>query len=69
MRLAFLILFLANVAAFGYIRFAESRVGADARNALLQISPEKIRVLKRERRDKDTAVPPSSPAATSADAL
>ncbi len=46
MRLLFLILLLANVAAFGYIRFAESRAGADAQNAPLQISPEKMKLLK-----------------------
>lgn len=46
MRLLFLILLLANVAAFGYIRYAESRVGADAQIAMLQISPEKLRLLK-----------------------
>src|SRR3990172_9792955 len=46
MRLLFLILLLANVAAFGYIRYAESRAGADAQIALLQISPEKVKLLK-----------------------
>ena len=46
MRLLFLIFLLANVAAFGYIRFAESRVGADAQIGLLQISPEKMKLLK-----------------------
>ena len=48
MRLLFLILLLANVAAFGYIRYAESRVGTDAPIALLQISPEKLKLLKPE---------------------
>lgn len=61
MRLLFLILLLANVAAFGYIRFAESRAGADAQNALLQISPEKMKLLKPGRKDKAAAVLPSSP--------
>jgi len=46
MRLLFLIFLLANAAAFGYIRFAESRVGADAQIALLQISPDKMKLLK-----------------------
>ena len=46
MRLLFLIVLLANVAAFGYIRFAESRVNADAQIALLQISPDKMKLLK-----------------------
>ena len=45
MRLIFLMLLLANVAAFGYIRYAESRAGADAQIALLQISPEKLKLL------------------------
>ena len=46
MRLFFLILLLANVAAFGYIHYAEGRVGADAQIALLQISPEKLKLRK-----------------------
>ncbi len=46
MRLLFLIFLLANVAAFGYIRFAGGRVGADAQIALLQISPDKMKLLK-----------------------
>jgi len=64
MRLLFLILLLANVAAFGYIRYAESRAGADAQIALLQISPEKMKLLKPgapppvERKDKAAAPPP-----------
>jgi cell division protein FtsN len=67
MRLLFLILLLANVAAFGYIRYAESRAGADAQVALLQISPEKMKLLKpgapppTERKDK-AAAPPALPA-------
>lgn len=61
MRLLFLILLLANVAAFGYIRFAESRAGADAQNALLQISPEKMKLLKPRGKDKAAAALPSSP--------
>jgi SPOR domain len=61
MRLLFLILLLANVAAFGYIRFAESRAGADAQNALLQISPEKMKLLKSRGKDKAAAALPSSP--------
>lgn len=46
MRLLFLVLLLANVAAFGYIRYSESSAGADAQIALLQISPEKMKLLK-----------------------
>jgi hypothetical protein len=46
MRLLFLILLLANVAVFSYIRYAESRTGADAQNSLLQISPDKVKLLK-----------------------
>ena len=64
MRLLFLVLLLANVAAFGYIRYAESRAGADAQIALLQISPDKVKLLKSgtqapaERKDKARAAPP-----------
>ena len=46
MRLLFLILLLLNAAAFGYIRFAESRTGADNQIALLQIAPDKMKLLK-----------------------
>lgn len=57
MRLLFLILLLANVVAFAYTRYAESRPGADAQIALLQISPDKVKLLKPgtrppERKDK-----------------
>src|SRR5215218_4568096 len=46
MRLLFLILLLLNALAFGYIRFAESRAGADNQLALLQIAPEKMKLVK-----------------------
>jgi cell division septation protein DedD len=46
MRLLFLILLLLNAVAFGYIRFAESRAGADNQIALLQIAPEKMKLSK-----------------------
>ena len=46
MRLLFLILLLLNAAAFGYARFAESRAGADGQLALLQIAPERMKLLK-----------------------
>lgn len=46
MRLLFLILLLANAAAFGYIHYAEGRAGADAQNSLLQISPDKVKLLR-----------------------
>lgn len=46
MRLLFLIFLLLNAAAFGYIRFAESRVGADSQIPLLQIAPDKMKLLK-----------------------
>ncbi len=46
MRLLFLILLLLNAIAFGYIRFAEGRAGADNQIALLQIAPEKMKLLK-----------------------
>lgn len=67
MRLLFLILLLANVAAFGYIRYAESRIGADAQIGLLQISPEKMKLLKpgappAERKGQPAAAPQPLPA-------
>jgi hypothetical protein len=46
MRLLFLIFLLANAAAFGYIRYAEKRSGSDAQIALLQISADKVKLLK-----------------------
>lgn len=61
MRLFFLLLLLANVAAFGYIRYAESRSGADTQNALLQISPEKMKLLKPGRKEQTAALPKSPP--------
>jgi len=45
MRLLFLTLLLANVAAFGYIVYAEGRAGGDAQIMMLQISPEKVKLL------------------------
>lgn len=66
MRLLFLILLLANAAAFGYIRYAEGRAGADAQNSLLQISPDKVKLLKpaaplpAARNGRGTAVQPQS---------
>ena len=46
MRLIFLVLLLLNAAAYGYIRFAEGRAGADNKLPLLQIAPEKMKQLK-----------------------
>jgi hypothetical protein len=46
MRLFFLILLLVNAGAFGYIRFEESRDSAGGQIALLQIAPDKIKLLK-----------------------
>ena len=65
MRLLFLLLLLANVAAFGYIFYAENRVGAGAQIMLLQISPERLKLLKPapsrpEANDKGAAVQPSA---------
>ncbi len=63
MRLLFLIVLLANVVAFGYLRYAEGRAGADAQIALLQINPEKMKLLKAgaatsaPRREKAAAAP------------
>jgi len=53
MRLLFLILLLVNVAACSYIFYAERRAGADAQIMLLQISPDKLKLLK------PTAPPPA----------
>ncbi len=67
MRLLFLLLLLANVAAFGYVLYAEGRAGADAQNLMLQISPEKLKLLRpappqpAERKDKGAAVAPPLP--------
>lgn len=63
MRLLFLLLLLANAFAFGYIRYAESRAGPDAQNALLQISPDKLKLLKPAapaRSGRGAAIPPQS---------
>lgn len=62
MRLLFLILLLLNAVAFGYIRFAEGRAGADNQLALLQIAPEKMKLLKPgapalPRKDSSRALP------------
>src|SRR4051812_45686087 len=46
MRLFFLILLLLNAGVFGYIRFAESRGSVDNQWMLLQIAPEKMRLIK-----------------------
>lgn len=61
MRLLFLILLLANLIGFAYIRYAESRAGVDAQIALLQISPEKVKLLKPRGTDKAAAALSSSP--------
>ncbi|MEK7874897.1 MAG: SPOR domain-containing protein [Pseudomonadota bacterium] len=61
MRLLFLILLLANLIGFAYIRYAESRAGTDAQIALLQISPEKLKLLKPRGKDNAAAALPSSP--------
>ena len=56
MRLLFLIAVLLNAVAYGYIRFAEGRAGADNQLSLLQIAPEKMKLLK------PGATPPAPPA-------
>ena len=60
MRLLFLLLLLANFIGFAYIRYAESRAGTDAQIALLQISPEKLKLLKPRGKDNAAAALPSS---------
>ena len=59
MRLLFLILLLANLAALGYIHYAENRPGAEQQFALLQISPEKLTLLPAHA-DGKLAAPPRS---------
>ena len=54
MRLFFLLVVLANAATYAYIRYTESRAGADAQIALLQISPDKVKLVKAG------AVPPAA---------
>ena len=61
MRMLFLILLLANLVGLAYIRYAESRAGADAQIDLLQISPEKLKLLKPRSGEKASAATPSSP--------
>ncbi len=46
MRLLFFIGVLLNVAVFGYIRFAEDRASADNQLVLLQIAPDRMKLLK-----------------------
>ena len=54
MRIFLLTLLLANVATFAYLQYAEGRSGADSQIALLQISPEKVKLVKAG------AVPPAA---------
>jgi hypothetical protein len=46
MRLLLLVLIIANVLAYGYIRFAASRVGSDCQIAGLQINRDKLKLVK-----------------------
>jgi cell division protein FtsN len=46
MRLFFLLVLLANLATFAYLHYIDGRSGADAQMALLQISPEKVKLVK-----------------------
>lgn len=46
MRLVFLILLLFNVLAYGFIRYEEGRARSDNQLMLLQIAPEKMRLVK-----------------------
>src|SRR3989304_4740506 len=61
MRMLFLILLLANLVGLAYIRYAENRAGADAQIDLLQISPEKLKLLKPRSGEKASAALPSPP--------
>ena len=68
MRLLFLILLLANLIGFAYIRYAENRAGADAQITLLQISPEKIVPVATEA-VSSVAAAPAAVAASAATAI
>jgi hypothetical protein len=57
MRLLFFIFVLLNAAVFGYIRYAENRAGADNQLALLQIAPDKMKLLKPGATRKDVTRP------------
>lgn len=46
MRLLFLFALLANVATFAYVRYADNRAGVDSQIAMLQISPDKVKLVK-----------------------
>lgn len=54
MRTIFLFLLLVNMVTFAYLHYAGGRPGAEAQIALLQISPEKVKLVK---------APPAVPAA------
>lgn len=54
MRIFFLLVLLANVATFAWLQYAEGRSSADAQIALLQISPDKVKLVKAG------AVPPAA---------
>lgn len=60
MRLAFLILLIVNVLTFLAIRHAEHQPGVEAQIALLQINPEKVKVVKLD--DSNPAAPTPQPA-------
>lgn len=45
MRTLFLLMLLVNLGALGYIQYAESRAGGDQQFTLLQINPEKLKLL------------------------
>lgn len=46
MRIFFLLVLLANAATFAYLRYADGRSSADVQIALLQISPEKVKLVQ-----------------------
>ena len=46
MRTIFLFLLLVNMVTFAYLHYAGERPGAEAQIALLQISPEKVKLVK-----------------------
>jgi hypothetical protein len=46
MRTFFLLVVLANVVTFAYLHYVDGRSGADTQIALLQISPDKVKLVK-----------------------
>ncbi|MDP1717272.1 MAG: SPOR domain-containing protein [Burkholderiales bacterium] len=63
MRLLFLMLVLANAAFFTYDWVAQQQVAAESQSALLQINPEKIRIIRASGGAAPAITKPAAPAA------